>query len=134
MTDTTREAVARAICFEDGMSWEGCVPLARKKYLRLADAALAALRPAQDAEGWVYKTYRVEWVAQTGHVDQYGREFKPDYERAFPTRDEALEHMKTLATYDERLMRWVTGKSYHQGEVSYREALAATAPRSGESK
>lgn len=53
MTDPTREAVARAL-FEkhnEGSVW---VPqsIVSRHYRDLADAAIAALRPAQDAEGW----------------------------------------------------------------------------------
>lgn len=76
--------------------------------------------------GYKYKTYRQEWVSTTGHVDQYGREFKADYEAAFPTREEAVADMERIAKYDSYLMRWVTGRNYHEGRVSYREVLVDT--------
>lgn len=61
MTDTTREAVARAMferMYSDPLatiflSWENLGEEVRHTWRNLADAALAALRPAQDAEGWV---------------------------------------------------------------------------------
>lgn len=71
-----------------------------------------------------HKTYRVEWIARTGYFDQYGKWMGPsDWEAVCPTRDDAVAALRTVATYNERLMRWETGKDYHAGEIMYREAL-----------
>jgi hypothetical protein len=50
-------------------------------------------------------------------------EFDKDWEEACPTREEAEEKLRTKAHYDEKLLRWVTGKAYHEGRVFYREVL-----------
>ncbi|TDW20456.1 hypothetical protein EV128_12586 [Rhizobium azibense] len=73
---------------------------------------------------FTFKTYRVEWVAETGYVDQYGKwQNQTDYQQPWPTRELALEDLAKRATWNERLGRWETGKEYHEGRVSYRETL-----------
>lgn len=82
--------------------------------------------PNYGGERFGLKTYRLEWCAQTGHVDQYGQNFQPDYIKAFPTREEATAHLETIATYNERLMRWETHKGYREGRLVHRETLIET--------
>lgn len=73
------------------------------------------------------RTYQVEWVARTYYVDQYGKFLGPvTFEVACPTREDALEVLKTVATYNEKLARWDTDKPYHEGGVQYRERLIET--------
>lgn len=86
------------------------------------------LRPADQFQ---YKTYRQEWQAQTGYVDQYGLNFKPDHVKGFPTRDQAKDYLETIATYDERLMRWEAGKPYQEGRIVHREVLIDEEVRHG---
>lgn len=81
---------------------------------------------------FVHRTYRVEWVARTGPFDQYGRWMGPaDFEQACPTREDAVAALAKVATYDECLLRWRTGKDYHGGEIVYREVLVAEKDEDG---
>jgi hypothetical protein len=69
---------------------------------------------------------RDEWVAQVGHIDQYGdpRSFKPYWtSQPFPTRAqavEALEAHEEVIGYSKQLMRYRMAKSYTSGQVNFR--------------
>lgn len=77
-----------------------------------------------------YKTYRVEWAAQYGPCDQYGKwEGPPDWEEICPTYDAAKEAMMKVAIFDERLYRWVWKENplpYRMARITCRETLVET--------
>lgn len=79
---------------------------------------------------FIYKTYRVEWVVRIGPCDQYGMWMGPaDVEEPRPTREAAIELMKTMATYDDHLLRWIptnTTNGYISANIVYREVLVRT--------
>lgn len=88
MTDTTREAVARAIYdeIEGPVNNQDFTRQTRQWELaqRLADAALAALRPAQDAEGWrdiasapKDGTRILAWSEEYGQRETFMAKYKP---------------------------------------------------------
>jgi hypothetical protein len=73
-----------------------------------------------------YKTYRVEWAIEFINVDQYGKPLDIYWSMPFPTLEEAKEHILTICSYDEHLMRYRplgTNSNYKEGRIRYRETL-----------
>ncbi len=75
------------------------------------------------------KTYRCEWQVQLGEVDQYDRNFKPYETFSFPTRDEAVEHLKKVGINCDlagHYGKWIPKNPLHgycRAEIRYVEVL-----------
>jgi hypothetical protein len=76
---------------------------------------------------FTYEVLRHEWVAQIGHIDQYGnpQTFKPYWTSPiFSNRAAAvaaLEAHDEVLGYSERLMRYEVKKSYTHAMVIFRK-------------
>lgn len=74
-----------------------------------------------------FKTYRCEWVAEVYSVDQYGQRQResPFYEKAWPTRDEAVVDLMFVTVPDphvaDRRRYPKAPHSYYECGVRYRE-------------
>jgi hypothetical protein len=76
---------------------------------------------------FVYEVFRSEYVAQIGHVDQYGTpsSFKP-YWTGTPSADRAaaqaeLEAHEEVIQYNDKLYRYEMKKDYTRGHVQFRK-------------
>lgn len=96
-----------------------------------SDYSLVLEEVERMSDGFQYKTYRCEWVAEVYEVDQYGMRAKDAevwYESAWPTRDEALSALdRRLEPEPEnpnRRGRYPEAKhGYYNADVRYREVL-----------
>jgi hypothetical protein len=78
-------------------------------------------------DGWIFKTYRVEWLVQNICVDQYGSKVSVESSVPFPTQDAALTYRNKAAHQHKYIKeRWIPNDPAHdylECIIQYKEVL-----------